>query len=300
MKRPGLTVRHRKGYSDFTERDIEKRSLASAFLSPSLFQDISFSCKTDFIALRGGFLQFWIRIKIPLDQFRSGQDLGPPEELALLFGINERTENKVHTGGRMLGIKEAVEKGDDIIYRTFITSLVNLKPGEYETRLILRQSGDQMGGWEASQKIPDIKKESSLRVINSICGFLQEEEKENTVPFSISIGDGSLLLSQHRFYPLVENVFNKGRKIALFLQTYSPEEVHDFVFQLSLGNNEDTTLNLDAEKIDSFFDKELKVLSEVYLLDFQDISPGDYNLRINSSDGNLEKGIGVKIISSKF
>jgi len=297
VKRPGLTVRHRKGYSDFTERDIEKRSLASAFLSPSLFKDISFSCKTDFVALRGGFLQFWIRLKISLDQFRSGQDLEPPEKLALLFGINERTENKVHTGGRMLGIKEAVEKGDDILYRAFITSLVNLKPGEYETRLILRESADKMGGWEASQKIPDMKKGSPLRIINSICGFLQEEEKENTVPFSVSIGDASLLLSQHRLYPFVENVFNKGRKIALFLQTYSPKEVQDFAFQFSLQRDENTNLDLDAEKIESFFDKELNVLSEVCLLDFHDIPQGDYQLRINSSEGNLERSIKVKIIS---
>jgi VWFA-related protein len=297
VKRPGLTVRHRKGYSDFTERDLEKRNLASAFLSPSLFKDIDFSCKTDFIALRGGYLQFWIRLKIPLDQFRSNRDLGPPEKLPLLFGINEKTENKVHTGGRVLGIKEAVEKGDDILYRAFITSLVDLEPGEYETRLILRESGEKMGGWEASLEIPDMEKESPLRIINSICGFLQEEEKENTVPFSVSIGDGSLLLSKHRFYPFMENVFNKERNIALLLQTYSPKKVQDFAFQFSLERDENTTLNIDAEKIESFFDKELKVLSEVYLLDFQDVPQGEYQLRINSSEGNLERIVGVKIIS---
>jgi len=95
----------------------------------------------------------------------------------------------------------------------------------------------------------------------------------------------------------VENVFSKRRKIALFLQTYSPKEVQDFAFRFSLQDNENTTLNLDAEKIESFFDKELKVLSEVYLLDFQDIPQGDYQLRINSSEGNLEKSTKVKIIS---
>ena len=296
VKKPGLIVRYRKGYSDFTEKDLEKRNLASAFLSPSLFKDIAFSCKTDFIALRGGYLQFWIRLRIPLGQFRKDQDISPPEKLDLLFGINEQTENRVHTGGRVLRIKEAVEKGINTLYRAFITSLVRLKPGEYETRLILRQAGDQIGGWESSLKIPDIKKGSPFSIINSIFGFLRKDEEENTIPFSVSIGDGSLLLSQYRFYPSVEDVFKKGRKIALFLQIYTPRDIQYFSPQFSLHRDENTTLNLPSEKIESFFDEKLKVLNEVYLLDFQDVPSGDYQLDIKSSDGQIEKEVGIKII----
>jgi len=297
VKRPELMVRHRKGYSDFTDEEIEKRKLASAFLSPSLFKDIAFSCKTDFIALRGGYLQFWIRMRIPLDQFKKDNDLDPSEEMSLLFGINEWSKNKVHTGGRKLQIKEAIEKNLGILYRAYITSLVNLEPGDYETRLVLKQGEDRMGGWEAAVRIPDVKKEKSLSLFNVICGFSEEVETENAVPFSVSIGDGSLLLSRSKFYPFVENVISRGRQVSLLLQVCNPEEVKDLAFQFSLVDGKNIPLSVSSERIESYFDQELKISSEVYLLDFQGIPAGDYQLEIKSLDGRIEEGIEIKIVS---
>ncbi len=297
VRRPELRIRYKKGYSDFTDEEIEKRRLASAFLSPSLFKDIAFSCKTDFIALRGGYLQFWIRMKIPLGQFRKYRDRTLPDEMALLFGINEWKEKKVYTGGKVLWIKRAVEKGLNTLYRAYITSLVDLEPGDYQTRLVLKQREDRIGGWEASVRIPDVKKEKSLSLFNVICGFLREEEKENTVPFSISIGDGSLLLSRYKFYPFVENVFAQGRQGALLLQISNPEEVKDLSLQFSLLNDKNIPLDVSSESVESYFDEELKISTEVYLLDFQKIPPADYHLNIKSADGQIEKGIEIKIVS---
>ncbi len=297
VKRPGLIIRHKKGYSDFTDEEIEKRRLASAFLSPSLFKDIAFSCKTDFIALRGGYLQFWIRMKIPLDQFRKDSALVPLGEMALLFGINEWSKNKVHTGGRKLRIEEAINRNLNTLYRAYITSLINLEPGDYEARLILKQSDDRIGGWEASVRIPDVKEEKSLNLFNTICGFLREEEKENAVPFSVSIGDGSLLLSRYKFYPFVENVFAQGRQGALLLQICNPEEVKDLSLQFSLLNDKNIPLDVSSESVESYFDEELKISTEVYLLDFQKIPPADYHLNIKSADGRVEKTVEIKVVS---
>ncbi len=77
VKRPGLIVRFKKGYSDFTEQEKERRNIASAFLAPSFFKDVTFFCKTDFVSLREENPFFWIRMHIPLDQFRSDQDMMP-------------------------------------------------------------------------------------------------------------------------------------------------------------------------------------------------------------------------------
>ena len=297
VKRPGLIIRHKKGYSDFTGEEIERRRLASAFLSPSLFKDIAFSCKADFVALRGGYLQFWIRMKIPLDQFRKDDVLASSEDISLLFGINEWSKNKVHTGGRKLRIREAIGKNLATIYRAYITSLVNLEPGDYETRLVLKQREDRMGGWEAPVRIPDVKKGNSLSLFNIICGFLVEEDTENTVPFSVSIGDGSLLLSRHKFYPFVENVISRERQMSLLLQVCNPEEVKNLAFQFSLLDDKQTLLNVSSERIESYFDKDLKILNEIFLLDFQSIPQGDYELKLISSDGRIDKGIEIKVVS---
>lgn len=296
VKRPGLTVRHKKGYSDFTEEEKERRNIASAFLAPSFFKDVTFFCKADFVSLKGENPFFWIRMHIPLDQFRSDQDVMPPEKLIMMFGINEWSEQKVHFGEIEIPIKVEVEKGAESLYRVFTTSGGKLKAGEYETRVILKQEGDRMGGWETSVKIPDIKRDMSSSIINSIFGFLRKPEKSKPVSFSIDKNDGSLQLSQYRLFPLAGDVISKREKVALFLQIYNPEKIKEFSFEFSPSRDENLTLNIPAEKIESLMDKDSKILNEVYLLDFEQVFPGDYQLCIKSSDDRIEKRIEIKII----
>jgi len=296
VKKPGLIVRYKKGYADFTEEELERKTTATAFLTPSYFKDITFSCKTDFISLRGGSPQFWVRMQIPLDQFRNAQDMSSQEKLALMFGIKEMTKDKVHFGVRELEVSNGIERGVQSFYRAFITSKIKLKPGEYDTRVILKHPEGQIGGWEAPINIPKLKKELPLTVVSSIFGFLSEEE-ENKIPFSISINDGSLLLSQYRLYPLAEDVIKKSENVALFLQIYNPKEIKEFPLQFSLFKDGNFILDAPYQKIESYFDKKSKILNDVYLLDFQNIPPGDYQLKVRPSESQAEKEIKIKIIS---
>jgi VWFA-related protein len=296
VKRPGLIVRFKKGYSDFTEQEKERRNIASAFLAPSFFKDVTFFCKTDFVSLRGENPLFWIRMHIPLDQFRSDQDMMSPEKLVMMFGINEWSEQKVHLGEIEIPIKDATEKGVKSLYRVFTTSGGKFKPGEYEIRVILKQAGDRIGGWETSVKIPDIKRNISSSIINAIFGFLRKSEKNNPILFSINKNDGSLQLSQYRLFPLVEEVINKREKVALFLQIYNPKKIKEFSFEFSLSRDENLALNIPTEKIESLMDKKSKILNEVYLLDFKQVFPGNYQLCIKSSDDRIEKRIEIKVI----
>jgi VWFA-related protein len=297
VKKPGLLVRFKKGYSDFTEEEQERKNDASAFLSPSFFKDIAFFCQTDVVSFGGQHPQFWIRLQIPLDQFREDQAVSPPEKLAMMFGINEWEERKVHFGEIEIQIKDSLERGAHSLYHAFTTSGIKLKPGEYETRVILKHPEERIGGWEASIKIPDTKKEIPLSIISSILGFLRDEVIEDKAPFSLSKKNGSLALSKHRLYPAAENVFNKREKVALYLQAYCPKQAQDFSPEFNLSKDEEVTLKLPAEKVESFFDGKSKILNEVYLLDFQDILPGDYKLEIKSSEKHKKKEIELKIVS---
>ena len=297
VKKPGLIVRFKKGYSDFTAEEQERKNDASAFLSPSFFKDIDFSCKADVVSFGGQHPQFWVRLHIPLDQFREDQAVNPPEKLAMMFGINEWEERKVHFGEAEIQIKDSLERGANSLYHAFTTSGMKLKPGKYETRVILKHPEDRIGGWEASLKIPDIKKKPPLSIISAILGFLRNEVKEDKIPFSISTKDGCLALSKHRLYASVKNVFSKRENVALYLQVYCPKQTQGFSPKFTLSKDEKVTLNLPSEKIDSFFDKKSKVLNEVYLLDFQDILPGDYKLEMKSDEKHIKKEIELKIVS---
>jgi len=296
VKRPGLVVRFKKGYSDLTAEEVEKRNIASAFMSPSFFKDIAFSCNTDYISLREGPPRFWIRIQVSLDQFRDNRDMLSPDKLAMIFGIHEGSEEKIHYGEFEIPVKDAIERGSESLYYVFMTSEIELRPGEYETRVIMKQSEDRLGGWKTSLGIPDLKKEISVKIINSIFGFLHKSDTENSAPFSLSEADGSLLLSRYRLYPAAENVFRTGRKIALFLQTYIPRGRMNFPLEFYLQNDENITVNLSSEKVESFYDSKSKVLNEVYLLNFQEVPPGEYQVKLESSDRKIKRQIGIKVI----
>lgn len=297
VKRPGLTLRHKKGYSDFTEEELEKRVLASAFLSPSFYRDIMFSCKADYIALRGGDPQFWIRMNIPLNQFRNIEDESTPEKLGLMFGINQWKKDRVHFGETELRVKAPVDEGYDTLYYAFVASGLKLSPGEYETRVILKKAMSQIGGWESILEIPDIKKALPSTLVNSILGLLIEDTAEGKIPFSISKKDCTLNLSRYQFYPFVENACGKVSDAGLYLQIYNPKKNQDFSLQFTLLKDEETVFNVPFEKIESFFDKKLRILNEVYLLNFDEIPPGDYQFKIISPDKKIEKAIEIKIIS---
>jgi len=172
-----------------------------------------------------------------------------------------------------------------------------VKPGEYETRVILKHPEDRIGGWEASLKIPDIRIEPPLSIFSAILGFLRDDVREGKIPFSIFRKDGCLALSKHNLYPAVENVFNKRENVALYLQVHCPKRTQDFSPEFTLSKDEEITLNLPAEKIESFFDKKSKILNGVYLLDFQELLPGDYRLEIKSSAGHVKKEMEIKIVS---
>jgi hypothetical protein len=85
--------------------------------------------------------------------------------------------------------------------------------------------------------------------------------------------------------------------VALYLQVYRPKQAQDYSPQFTLYKDEKVTLNLPSEKIDSSFDKKSKILNEVYLLDFQDILPGDYKLEIKSSEKHKKREIELKIVT---
>lgn len=298
VKRPGVFVRHREGYSDFSEEDVKNRALASAFISPSFFRDISFSCMADVLALRGGEPEFWVRLEIPLDQFKAAEAGLSSENISLMFGINQWEESKVHFGESVLGIKNFIEGGYDRLYHSFGASGVKFKPGsKYEVRVILNQAGTQIGGWETTLEIPDLRKAAPFFVVSSILGVLREGIKEEQVPFSVSKRNGALQLTQGQFFPSVKNFFPRESSAALFLQISCPDEIRDIPLQVSLSEDNESIHLLPITLIESYYDRSLKLLNEVYHLDLKDIPPGDYRLELTSPEKiTFNKRIEIKIL----
>jgi hypothetical protein len=290
VRRPDLIVRYKKGYMDYSEKELEKRNLASAFFSPSFFKDIEFFCSMDSIPLADGNYQFWTRLKVPLNQFKEN----PPEELNLTFGLKE--EEKFHIGETKLRLKEAIKRGVSFLYFSFATSPFKLKSGEYKGSVLLRE-GKKIGGWEKELNIPELNKEPYI--INLIPGYIKDGVRIDGSQFTISKKDGALNLSERKFYPLVENEFLEGSRLALFLQIYNPAKIQGFPMKFTLYKEGEFISELNPERLESYFDKGGKVENEIYLLDFSGISPGQYKLKVHSIQLPLEKEIEIKILPAR-
>ncbi|MEW6455662.1 MAG: VWA domain-containing protein [Acidobacteriota bacterium] len=276
VKRPGLIVRSRKGYADYREEDKIKRNLASAFLSPEYFKDIKFFSEVDAISLGSGRYSVICRMSILTEQFEKLSS----EELTFLLAVKEKDEEKVHMSQTRIKIKGKVK--DELQYLFGMKSM-KLKPGEYEVKVVLTNKEGKIGAWEKIIKIPDLKKDSSLKIINSIPGYLKKSEIKKGRPFTLN-EDASICLSRYQFYPLMGDKIRKDEKIALFLQIHNPG-----------GENISLEFSLKGEKIKGnliereWREKE-KIMNEVYILDFKGIPPGEYRIYLNIIDKN-EKAI---------
>jgi hypothetical protein len=270
-------------------------NVASAFLSPSFYRDINFVCLSDVVRFQDENYRFWIRVRIPLSQFQSSFEI-PPDKISILFGIVSPEEDKIQQGEAKIKIRKAIEDGLDRIECAFLTSAMQLKPKDYELRVILKGEVNKIGGWEKLITIPDRKKSPECFLLNCILGKIIREKKENPSPFSVSPQNGSLLLSRYTFYPSADNTFMGNTRLGLFLQIFTSKDRSTPPLEFYLVENGKEGLSLAAQKVESFYDKKTGILSDVYLLTLPAIPPGNYKVTIKAPDG-LTKTMDLKIVS---
>jgi len=287
VNRSGIDVRHRKGYTDYTDIEQQKLLLVSAFYNPSLFNQIPF--EAEFVPFRKQSKKFtpWINIALPTKKLfvEKGVTFGAKKFDLHVWVKDEKTGSAAFRG--QIHVPFVIDdsfmnlvKSTDFLLFHYSGGEVDLKQKEYQAILALYDDQtNEIGTWESSFSIPDFKEEKQGTIISCLLGSVTSNPEKGKKSFNIA-KDGALTYDEIRFFPGVNNRFQRMQSASLFLQAYLPQGKIKADPQISVLVRKGLAQPVAAEKVVETWDKKSKTWSVLYNLDLMNVFPGDYKLKI--------------------
>jgi VWFA-related protein len=307
INRPGIKIRFRQGYYDYSDEQRESLIFASASYNPSLFNKIPFNARVVPFINRKNECILWMNLALPVQE--------------VILRDSDAREIKILKLNMWV---EDLKKGDTfstqvnipfVLTPSFLDRLKNSKYFGYNTcsqRLKLKkdkyrvifalydESRGEIGTVEQMFEVPSLKKEEDLKIISAVFGQLVKSTEGGIKPFSISQEDGTLQVSQFKFYPLGLNQFKRRQDISLFLQVYSPQEKAVFKPRFFIVQNGKEKGMLLPGIVDESWNKRAGIWNVVFKLNFESFPEGEYILRIRLIDSSkkqeIEENLQIKII----
>ncbi len=307
INRPGIKIRFRKGYYDYSEDQRESLIFASASYNPSLFNQIPFNARVVPFIQRNNECILWMNLALPVQEVIL-RDSDAREIIILKLNMWVEDLKKEDTFSTQVNIPF-------VLTPSFLDRLKNSKYFGYNTRsqrlklkkdkyrvifALYDESRGEIGTVEQMFEVPSLKKEKDPKIISAVFGQLVKSTKEGIKPFSISQEDGTLQVSQFKFYPLGLNQFKRREEISLFLQVYSPQKKAAFKPRFSLVQDGKEKGILLPEVVDESWNKKAGIWNVVFKLNFESFSEGEYVLRIRLIDSSMkqeiEENLQIKIL----
>ncbi len=305
--RPGIKIRFRKGYYDYSDEQRESLIFASASYNPSLFNQIPFNARVVPFINRKNECILWMNLALPVQEVIL-RDSSAREIKTLKLNMWIEDLKKEDTFSTQISIPF-------VLTPSFLDRLKNSKYFGYNTRsqrlklkkdryraifALYDEIRGEIGTVEQMFEVPSLTKEEDPKITSAVFGQLFKTTKGGIKPFSISQEDGTLQVSQFKFYPLGLNQFKPREDISLFLQVYSPQKKATFKRRFSLVQNGKEQGILLSEVVDESWNKKAGVWNVVFKLNFESFSKGEYDLRIRLIDSSkkqeIEKNLQIKIL----
>ncbi|MGD2245072.1 MAG: VWA domain-containing protein [Candidatus Aminicenantes bacterium] len=278
VKRRGVDVRHRKGYTDYSSETSSHMELVTAFYNPSLFKRLPF--KAQFIPFYSGSAKFepWMSIALPskeffIDRFFEYQ----PKVYHLHVWIQNKESGERGFGGR-INLPLNVNR-DFIEYIKTIHHLnfhfkgpeLDLKNNTYQAIFaLLDPETEEIGAYESSVTLPDLSNSGSGAFINCVLGHMDHSPIKNPDSFRLSQEDGTLQFGNLRFFPKVTNEFKQWGGVCVFLQLYLPQDKPETPPNFFSMGEDNQVKKLHQELLAECYNEDLKVWNAIFFLD---ISP---------------------------
>lgn len=297
VKRRGVDVRFRKGYTDYSDKEQEKMLLVSAFYTPSLFKNLPFEAEFVPFQKKSKKFQLWMNIALPMKKLFLERSIAyGPKQFRLHVWIKEK-EGGEWAFGLQIPISFTIDssfmkfiKTSDFLVYNFPGPEIEFSQKGYQAIFALHDDQtDEIGTWESSFSLPDSKKNKYGAIINCVLGVSVMNPERGREPFSFT-RDGSLIYSDKKFYPAVTNRFQRMQDVSVFLQIYLPQgkiEIHPkFAASREGGDSQPLSAEMGAES----WDKKTKVWSAIFNLDLRSVIFGEYILEVEvpvSEEGPL-------------
>jgi len=307
VNRPGIKIRFRKGYYDYSEEQRESLIFASASYNPSLFNQIPFNARVVPFINRKNECILWMNLALPVQELIL-RDSEAREMKILKLNMWVEDLKKEDTFSTQVNIPF-------VLTPSFLDRLKNSKYFGYNTRsqglklkkdkyrvifALYDESRGEIGTVEQMLEVPSLKSEKDPKITSAVFGQLVKSTKGGIKPFSVSQTDGTLQVSQFKFYPLGLNQFKRREDISLFLQVFSPQKKAAFKPRFSLMQNGKEQGILLSEVVDESWNKKAGVWNVVFKLNFESFSEGEYALRIRLVDSSMkqeiEENLQIKIL----
>jgi VWFA-related protein len=288
VKRGGVEVRYRKGYTDYSREEKNKIQLVTAFYMPSLFKELAVYAKfIPFISPSGKYVP-WMGVALPskelfLDRYT---ELGP-KKFNLHVWIYDQVSGEKGFGGQIdLPLNIDVNffdfiKTTDYLRFNFKGPEISLKPREYKSVFALVDPlTNEIGTWESSFALPDLEKKDDRAIINCVLGKITGPIQKGTTSFNLSRKDGSLEFGEAKFFPKIANSFKQWGGIHLFIQMFFPDGTKGFPGDFFLVGEDRNVKPLSGELVVTSWNDKNKIWSGIFFIDISGGSPGSNTLYV--------------------
>lgn len=295
VRRPGLNVRARPGFLDYTEEQRESLAFSSAAYNPSLFNDIPFEARIVPFALGRDKFILWIHTALSARKIL-GRSEAADETVLLRFKLtlddpsgssgflSETAVPIVLIPSFLERVRQAEYFGWNCASRE-----IELKPRAYRaTFAIYERALDRMGTVESPLEIPAIEERGAPELLTTTVGMLVETNKAAVVPFAIAQDDGTLDVPNRKFYPMAIAHVRRGRRAALLAQVHSPEDPRKMVLSVSASRpgGGAAAIPVPAGPVHDGWSRRTGIWNALYELELENLPPGDYGLVLRWADAS--------------
>jgi len=297
VKRGGLDIRFRKGYTDYTDNEMDKMVLVTAFYNPELFKDLPFKGELIPFISESGKYEPWMNVALPVKEIFQERFIEyAPKLFHLHIWLKDRTSGEKGFGGKIdIGLNLSPSfmdfiKNIDYLSYHFRGPEIEFRNKEYQSVFALFDpQTNEVGTCDMDVYFPSLEDRKEKLLINCVLGDLAENPEKEHKRFALSKKDGGLICGQYKFYPKVTNQFGRWGEASVFVQAYLPEGKKDLHPEFLAKGADMRIQPIEGELILDSWNKRSKVWSSIYKLDLSPCSLGDISLFVEfleSEDGS--------------
>lgn len=307
--RPGLNVRSRPGFLDYTEEQRESLAFSSAAYNPSLFKDIPFEARIVPFALGRDKFLLWIHTALSTRKIL-GQDASADETVVLKFKLT--LDDPSGTSGFLSetavpivlipSFLERVRRAEYFGWNC-ASRETELKPRTYRaTFAIYDRALDRMGAVESQVEIPAIEEKGGPKLLTTTVGMLVETDKAMVIPFTIAQDDGTLDVPNRKFFPMAIAHVRRGQRAALLAQIHSSEDPRKLALTVSASRpgGGAAAVPVPAGPVHDGWSPRTGIWNALYELELENLAPGDYGLVLRWTDASgaapVESTLSLRIL----
>ena len=308
VKRGGIDIRHRKGYTDYSKEGANRLKLITAFYNPTLYKELPIEASfIPFVSDSGKYIP-WMSIALPTQELFLNKNLSHgKKEFTLHVWISDtRTGEKGFGGTIDLPIKidpSFMNYARSVSHVNFHFKGPELafKPSFYQIVFALADpETDEVGTWESALPLPEFKDFEEGAIINCVLGYVVQNPKKAKSSFALSKKDGSLEYEGIKFFPKIIDSYTQEESQAIFLQVFLPQGKQDIHPEIAIVGEDEIPYPVEASVAAESWDNKIKIWTGIFQVDLSIAFPGDNMLIIEypgaEEDSPLKRELKVIVL----